>query len=108
MVEGLVSRNCVSYADAVNICTYRCDNPKDAYERYYCKPGSIQVASSYDEIKREIKENGPVIVGLALYEDFLSYESGIYRNVAGEALGGHAMKMIGWGYDEVEGLFWIV
>ena len=64
--------------------------------------------TSYEEIKEEIKVHGPVIVGLVIYEDFLSYESGIYKNVAGEVIGGHAMKMIGWGYDEVEGLFWIL
>ena len=65
----------------------------------------MKVASSHDEIKWDIKVNGPVIVGLVLYDDFLNYESGIYRNIAGEVVGGHAMKMIGWGYDEVEGLF---
>jgi cathepsin B len=68
----------------------------------------MKVASSHDEIKWDIKVNGPVMVGLVLYDDFLNYESGIYKNVAGEVVGGHAMKMIGWGYDEVEGLFWIL
>jgi cathepsin B len=108
MVEGLVPNQCVAYTDAVNTCTYRCDNPKDTYDKYYCKPGSMKVVTSYEEIKEEIKVHGPVIVGLVIYDDFLNYESGIYKNVAGEVIGGHAVKMIGWGYDEVEGLFWIL
>ena len=45
-------------------------------------------------------------MGLQIYEDFMNYESGIYKQTAGLQVGGHAMKLIGYGYDEVEGLFW--
>ena len=44
--------------------------------------------------------NGPMMVGLTVYEDFYNYESGIYHQTSGELVGGHAMKMIGWGHDE--------
>jgi cathepsin B len=43
-----------------------------------------------------------------IYEDFLNYESGIYSHVSGEQVGGHAMKLIGYGYDKHEGLFWLL
>ena len=52
--------------------------------------------------------NGPMLVGMIVYEDFDSYSSGIYSHVAGEASGGHAIKLVGWGTDVTEGLFWIV
>ncbi len=47
-------------------------------------------------------------MGLRIYEDFMNYESGIYKYVSGEMIGGHAMKLIGYGEDEVEGLYWIL
>ena len=34
-----------------------------------------------------------------VYEDFVNYKSGVYKHVSGSALGGHAVKIIGWGED---------
>ncbi len=53
-----------------------------------------------------------MMVGLSVYEDFTHYQSGVYAHVAGEMVGGHAIKLIGWGHDEVEeggdgSLYWI-
>ena len=36
----------------------------------------------------------------------MSYESGIYVHTAGESIGGHAMKLIGYGEDPEVGLYW--
>jgi len=49
-----------------------------------------------------------MIVGLMMYEDFMSYQSGIYKHVIGLPIGGHAMKLVGYGTDPEEGLFWIM
>ena len=48
---------------------------------------------------KEIMTHGPVECALDVYSDFEHYRSGIYRHVTGEALGGHAVKMIGWGVE---------
>ena len=32
-------------------------------------------------------------------EDFLTYKSGVYRHTTGGSLGGHAIKVIGWGHE---------
>jgi len=50
-------------------------------------------------IQQEIYEKGTVSVALSVYEDFESYSSGIYKHVSGKYLGGHAIKMIGWGVE---------
>jgi len=34
-----------------------------------------------------------------VYEDFETYSSGIYQHKTGRNLGGHAVKMIGWGEE---------
>lgn len=36
----------------------------------------------------------------------MTYKSGVYRHVTGEQLGGHAVKIVGWGSDS-EGDYWI-
>jgi cathepsin B len=43
-----------------------------------------------------------------IYEDFLNYGEGIYSLVSDKKIGGHAMKMIGWGNDPDEGLYWVL
>lgn len=57
---------------------------------------------------RELKKNGPMMMGLMIMEDFLNYESGIYKHTTGGQIGGHAMKLLGWGHDDEEGLFWVL
>ena len=34
-----------------------------------------------------------------VYEDFMTYSNGVYQYTTGELLGGHAVKMLGWGVD---------
>ena len=107
MVEGAVSADCMPYQESQQFCSYRCsDGGKTAYDKYYCKKGSIAIAVNYEEIKRELFMNGPKLMGLQIMEDFMSYESGIYVHTTGENIGGHAMKLIGYGEDPELGLYW--
>lgn len=48
---------------------------------------------------REIMTNGPVEAAFDVYGDFPNYHSGVYQHVIGEFLGGHAVKMLGWGIE---------
>ena len=41
-----------------------------------------------------------------VYEDFLTYKSGVYQHQTGSALGGHAIKTIGWGTQDGED-YWL-
>ncbi|KAK6059369.1 hypothetical protein COOONC_03006 [Cooperia oncophora] len=43
--------------------------------------------------------NGPVVAAFTTYEDFKYYKRGIYRHTGGDAVGGHAVKVIGWGTE---------
>lgn len=55
------------------------------------------VGSSVAQIQTEIMTNGPVEAAFEVYEDFVHYKSGVYVHHSGALLGGHAVKMIGWG-----------
>jgi len=107
-MEGLVSNKCVAYAGKPQACTYTCDDHHADSSRYYCKKNSLKIFTSNHEIQRELVTNGPLMMGLMIYEDFLNYESGIYKQTTGSQVGGHAMKLIGYGYDKVEGLYWLL
>nr|TKV90020.1 hypothetical protein SEVIR_9G000400v2 [Setaria viridis] len=45
----------------------------------------------------EVYLNGFVEVGFTVYADFTHYKSGVYKHVTGGMMGGHAVKLIGWG-----------
>ena len=55
--------------------------------------------SGENNIMQEIYENGPVEASFTVYEDFVTYSSGVYQHVTGSALGGHAIKILGWGVE---------
>ena len=38
-------------------------------------------------------------VAFQVYEDFLTYKSGVYRHTTGGYLGGHAVRLLGWGVE---------
>lgn len=98
--EGVASDECMPYQDKGSSCSFSCINQDLDYlkSKYYCKPGSLKILTSYDAIKHELMTKGPLMVGLTVYEDFTAYKSGVYHHVTGEMVGGHAIRMIGWGY----------
>jgi len=57
-----------------------------------------------DAIKAALA-NGPVITTLNVYSDFVLYKSGVYKHVDGDALGGHAVSIVG--YNDVD-RYWII
>jgi len=38
-------------------------------------------------------------VAFTVYADFPAYKTGVYHHVSGSQLGGHAVKLIGWGVE---------
>ena len=70
-------------------------------------------ASSYSvrgeaNMKKEIYENGSVEGTFSVYEDFADYSSGVYQHVTGSYLGGHAIKIIGWGVTDNGVKYWLI
>jgi len=55
----------------------------------------------------ELSTKGPIEVALTVYEDFLAYKSGVYSHKTGDALGGHAVKCIGYGTENGQ-KYWII
>ncbi len=58
-------------------------------------------------IQTEIMTNGPVEAAFTVYQDFITYTSGVYKHVSGSEVGGHAVKILGWGVDSGTN-YWLV
>ncbi|XP_053204031.1 cathepsin B-like [Panonychus citri] len=59
-------------------------------------PYSVEGAQ---QIMKEIMTNGPVTASFEVYADFPTYKSGVYQQVSEDFLGGHAIKILGWGTE---------
>ena len=94
------------YQEGDTKCTFACTAPHK-YQKHYCKRGSLKVFTTPSEIKKEVVANGPIMVGMTIYEDLFSDQEGIYEQVTGQLVGGHAVKLIGWGHDAEAGNYWI-
>ena len=108
ITEGVTTNQCLKYKNEKEECHFSCDNPKkNNYDKYYCKPGSLKIFTETNDIQREIYNNGPVMVGLMVYEDLYSYKTGVYEYTAGGLIGGHGIRCVGWGHDDDGFLYWI-
>ncbi|XP_005355595.1 cathepsin B isoform X1 [Microtus ochrogaster] len=82
-------------------CTKSCEagySPSYKDDKHYGY-SSYSVSNSEKEIMAEIYKNGPVEGAFTVYSDFLTYKSGVYKHVAGDVLGGHAIRILGWGVE---------
>jgi cathepsin B len=85
-------------------------------EQYYTIGGGEVNESTVREIKLEIMKWGPVAAGFHVFDDFLSgYKDGtkVYTHPKKEQkpLGGHAIRIVGWGEELVDGRdvkYWII
>lgn len=84
-----------------------CFLKKWSCQTYRTKLFSIKWLNNPTVIKEDLIKNGPVNTGFIVYEDFLKYSSGIYKHTSGGVLGGHAVKIVGWG-KEGDQEYWIV
>jgi len=106
--QGITTDSCNPYtsgAGTVGKCPSTCVDGS-AFKKFKCEAGSTQKASGPAAIKSLIQASGPVETGFTVYNDFMNYQSGIYHHVTGRQLGGHAVKIIGWGVENGTN-FWI-
>merc|ERR1712086_360295 len=65
----------------------------------YSYSGSTVTAMGATNIQKAIMAGGPMEVAFTVYSDFENYASGIYHHVSGGQVGGHAVKIVGWGVE---------
>jgi len=65
------------------------------------------ISSDVSQIQTEIIKHGPVEADFTVYADFPSYKSGVYQRHSDQVLGGHAIRILGWG-TENNVPYWLV
>lgn len=104
--HGIASDDCIPYTSQQGNappCPSSCTGG-GAIKRYQAK-NSYHVGSTIlfwrrvEDIQTEIMTNGPVETGFDVYQDFMNYKSGVYSHTSGGLLGGHAVKIVGWGTE---------
>lgn len=68
---------------------------------------SYSLQRDEQKIRQEIFKNGPVEGAFSVYEDLLNYKEGVYQHVAGKMLGGHAIRILGWGVEN-DTPYWLI
>lgn len=101
--HGVPLESCDPYKSGDNDESGKCDAKCDKFykataAKAYKHPAAIQAA---------IMANGPVQTGFTVYQDFMSYKKGIYVHKKGAELGGHAVKIVGWGQQKGVN-YWVV
>jgi len=78
-------------------CTSTCQNTETWANAKHFGASAYQLPTDVPSIQTDIFTYGSVTAAFTVYEDFLAYKSGVYQYTTGQELGGHAVKIIGWG-----------
>lgn len=88
-------------------CVQKCVNSEQWTQTKHYVKSAYYVSSQPEQIAAEIVQNGPVEAAFSVYEDFIHYKSGVYQHKTGGYLGGHAIKIIGYGVENTLP-YWLV
>lgn len=103
-VESTTMKPCEDIPQVAPKCESTCPNNKAIdYTTNKSKAASsygFGMIDNVEKIKADIAQYGTVTAAFTVYEDFPTYKSGVYQHTTGSALGGHAIKVIGWGNED--------
>eukprot|EP00939_MAST-03C_sp_MAST-3C-sp1_P004092 g4092.t1 len=105
--KGIVTNDCMPYNLSRSLlCPLpRCMKPLD--DRIYKAKNARQILGGAPAMREEIFKDGPIVATFTVFEDFMTYHSGIYAySGVGKRLGLHAVKVVGWGVSENGTDFW--
>ena len=83
-------------------CVHMCvDGYNSSYseDKTYGKK-AYSVKKNVQQIQHEIMTNGPVEADFTVYSDFPNYKSGVYKRHSHQPVGGHAIRLLGWGVED--------
>ncbi|CAH0390839.1 unnamed protein product [Bemisia tabaci] len=93
--------DCRSYNNTVlPTCQKQCINPNyktsmDKDRHFGKRSYEVKVA----DLKKELSKKGPVTMWFNVNEDFRLYKSGVYFHVTGAKVGGHIVRVLGYGTE---------
>ena len=91
--SGLVDDPCFPYTPGNQPCNLCKD-----WEKRLTKISGFSVLTGQAAMKQWIYAKGAIVGCFVVFEDFITYRSGVYKHVSGGQLGGHCISIVG--YDD--------
>jgi C1A family cysteine protease len=95
--NGVPDEDCFPYQDSGVSCANTCSDWTNRID--YTKITNWANTLDVNTMKDNLVNNGPQITGMAVYEDFFYYSSGIYEYAYGDLAGYHCVSVVG--YDDI-------
>jgi len=89
---------CLNFTNTPN-CLSQCNGTDQWSKSLHYLSNAYDVGGNVSGIQSDLMTNGPVEACFTVYADFVNYKSGVYQYQTGAALGGHCIKIIGWGVE---------
>jgi cathepsin B len=109
--SGISTLACTPYTSGttgtIQTCPKTCKDG-DAVELYqgvshYSLVKAGDIKATVRAMQEDLFKNGPLSVSFVVYSDFMTFfnqnPKAIYQHKSGGALGGHAVKLVGWGTE---------
>jgi len=89
-------------------CAKKCESSSYIWSKDKHHGRSTYNLKSVANMTADIYLNGPITAQFFVHQDFLAYKSGVYHHTLfSPMLGGHAIKIIGWGVDKGVDYWWV-
>eukprot|EP00993_Chasmostoma_nieuportense_P007729 NODE_989_length_1722_cov_123.702194_g928_i0.p1 GENE.NODE_989_length_1722_cov_123.702194_g928_i0~~NODE_989_length_1722_cov_123.702194_g928_i0.p1 ORF type:complete len:507 (+),score=49.28 NODE_989_length_1722_cov_123.702194_g928_i0:57-1577(+) len=107
---GTVTERCIPYKAAQSDhCPTRCVDGSPLKRQYAYYTYAASRLDTPQQLQQELMKYGPVSVALYVFSDLMGYKSGVYHRTPGAKLmGGHAVKLVGWGVSEEGVPYWTI
>jgi cathepsin B len=118
---GVVTNKCDPYFDQIGCahpgcyplyetpkCVKQCVDDEFWVESKHQGISAYEVSLEPEDLRKELYINGPIEVAFDVFEDFAHYKSGVYKHLYGDPIGGHAVKLIGWGTTDDGVDYWVI
>jgi cathepsin B len=106
--NGVMTDACYSYTSGVTKVDGKCQKTCDDGSAPHLYHGAkYQMSADVTKTQQQIESLGPIEAAFTVYEDFMSYKSGVYKHTTGGMLGGHAIKAMGWGTENGQD-YWLM
>ena len=102
---GLPLESCYAYGATDGNCASACASWQTSTQKITSWGWVTTTSSDLNAIKNALYSNGPLATTMAVYNDFFSYSSGVYRYTTGSLAGYHGVLLVG--YDDA-GQYFIV
>jgi cathepsin B len=118
---GVVTNKCDPYFDQIGCghpgcyptyetprCEKQCVDDEFWVKSKHLGVSAYEVSMEPEDLKAELYTNGPIEVAFEVFEDFAHYKTGVYKHLYGGYMGGHAVKLIGWGTTDDGVDYWTI